>query len=60
MSDAFADSSTRLERLLELATNENDPIKCDELAAEIRGVPDERELLGNRLRNTTEPTKNNP
>jgi hypothetical protein len=49
MLDAFADSSARLERLLELATKERDPMKCDELAVEIRRLLDERELLRNRL-----------
>jgi hypothetical protein len=34
MLDSFADSSARLERLLELAMKEKDPIKCDEIAAD--------------------------
>jgi len=49
MLDAFADSKARLERLLDLAAKEKDPMKCDELAAEIRRVLDERECLRNAL-----------
>ena len=45
MSDPLADSSARLAGLLELATKERDPMKVDELAAEIRRVLDEREFL---------------
>ena len=47
--DSFADSSAQLEKLLELATKEKDPARSDELAAEIRRVPNEREFLRNRL-----------
>jgi hypothetical protein len=47
MLDAYADSGARLARLLELATKEKDPMKCDALAAEIRRVLDEREFLRN-------------
>jgi hypothetical protein len=59
MLDSLADSSARLERLLELATKEKDPIKNDELAAEIRCVLDERELLRNRLGITEQPKQEN-
>ena len=45
MLDSFADSSARLEKLLELATKEKDPARSDELAAEIRRVLNEREFL---------------
>jgi hypothetical protein len=54
--DAFADSRARLERLLELATKEKDPMKADELAIEIRRVLDEREFLRNTL-GITKPFK---
>ena len=59
MLDSFADSSARLQRLLELATKEKDPIKCDEIAAEIRRVLDEREFLRNRRGTTKQPTQEN-
>ena len=49
MLDCFADSTARLEKLLELATKEKDPERSDELAAEIRRVLNEREFLRNRL-----------
>jgi hypothetical protein len=49
MLDSFADSSARLEKLLELDTKEKDPARSDELAAEIRRVLNEREFLRNRL-----------
>ena len=53
MSDALADSSARLESLLELAMKESDPIKRDKLAIEIHRVLEERELLKRRLPITT-------
>ena len=49
MLESFADSTARLEKLLELATKEKDPARSDELAAEIRRVLNEREFLRNRL-----------
>ena len=49
MLDSFADSSARLEKLLELATKEKGPARSDELAAEIRRGLNEREFLRNRL-----------
>ena len=55
MFDGFADSSARLEKLLELATKEKGPARSDELAAEIRRVLDEREFLRNRLGITRQP-----
>ena len=55
MLDSFADSTARLEKLLELATKEKDPARSDELAAEIRRVLDEREFLRNRLGITRQP-----
>jgi hypothetical protein len=45
MPDALADSTALLERLLREITKEKDPAKCDELAAEIWGLLDEREHL---------------
>ena len=53
--DSFADSTARLEKLLELATKEKDPERSDELAAEIRRVLNEREFLRNRLGITRQP-----
>jgi len=35
MSDSLADSSARLERLLDQVMKETDPVKYDELCAEI-------------------------
>jgi hypothetical protein len=45
MPDAFADSTARLEALLARIMKEKDPEKCDELAAEIWRVLEERERL---------------
>ena len=42
MPDAFADSTARLERLLEQIMRETDPIKYDDLGAEIWRVLHER------------------
>ena len=55
MLDSLADSSLRLGKLLELVTKETDPIKCDEIAAEIRRVLDERELHRNSVAITKQP-----
>jgi len=49
MPDALADSTARLERLVEQIVNEEDPEKCDELAAEIWRVLKERDLLKSAL-----------
>ena len=59
MFDSLAYSRARLARLLELATKEKDPVKSDELAAEIRRVLDEREFLRNRLRITHQTKEGN-
>ena len=45
MSDRLAESTARLERLLQQIKKETDPAKYDELAAEIWRVLDERERL---------------
>jgi hypothetical protein len=49
MPDAFADSTARLERLVEQIMKEKDPEKCDELGAEIWRVLDERGCLRSAL-----------
>ena len=49
MPDAFAESTARLESLLRQAMKETDPVKCDELAAEIWRVLHERDLLKSAL-----------
>jgi len=49
MPDALADSTARLERLVEHIIKEEDPEKCDELAAEIWRVLRERDLLKSAL-----------
>ena len=49
MPDAFADSTARLERLVEQIMKEKDPEKCDELGAEIWRVLDERDCLRSAL-----------
>lgn len=59
MLDFLADSSVRLGKLLELVTKETDPIKCDEIAAEIRRVLDERDSLRNRVGITEQPNQEN-
>jgi hypothetical protein len=43
MSDPLADSNARLKRLLELTLKETDPVKYDDLGAEIWRVLSERE-----------------
>ena len=45
MPDAFADSLERLERLLRQIMKEKNPEQCDELAAEIWRVLEERDRL---------------
>ena len=59
MLDSFSDSRARLEKLLEVATKKKDPRKCDEIAAEIRRVLEERELFRNRLRIAQQPKQEN-
>jgi len=49
MLDAFADSTARLERLIEQIMKEKDPDKCDELAAEIWSILLERDHLRSAL-----------
>jgi hypothetical protein len=57
--DSLTYSRARLARLLELATIEEDPMKSDEFAAEIRRVLDEREFLRNRLGITNQTKEGN-
>jgi hypothetical protein len=45
MPDAFADSTARLESLVREAMKETDPSKCNDLAAEIWRVLEERDRL---------------
>ena len=45
MADSLAKSTALLEQLLIEISKQTDPVKCDELAAEIRRVLDERKLL---------------
>ena len=59
MSDSFADSRAQLEKLLELAAKEKDPERCDQLAAEIRRLLDERESLRTNLGITNQPKQEN-
>jgi hypothetical protein len=49
MPDAFADSTARLERLVEQIMKEKDPVKCDELAAEIWCVLKEHDSIRSEL-----------
>lgn len=49
MSDAFAESTARLEQLLDRVMEETDPAKFDELSAEIWRLLDERESLRKKL-----------
>jgi hypothetical protein len=50
MLDPLADTTERLERLVEQATKETDPGKSDELCAEIWRVLHEREEVRKALR----------
>jgi hypothetical protein len=50
MSDPLADSTARLERLVEQVMKETDPDKCDELCAEIWRVLRERDEVRKALR----------
>jgi hypothetical protein len=50
MLDPFADTTARLERLVEQAMKETDPDKTDELCAEIWRVLRERDELRKALR----------
>jgi hypothetical protein len=49
MPDAFAESTARLESLLRQAMKETDPSKCNDLAAEIWRVLEERDRLKSAL-----------
>ena len=55
MPDAFAESTARLESLLRQAMKETDPVKCDELAAEIWRVLEERDHLKSVSANQKSP-----
>lgn len=55
MADAFAESKARLEQLLELVAKEKDPVKCDQLAIEIRRILDQRSLLRDTSRIQKQP-----
>jgi len=50
MSDPLADSSARLERLLDQVMKERDPVKCDELCEEIWRALHERDAIREALR----------
>ena len=50
MPDPLADSTVRLERLLEQAMMEREPEKCDALCAEIWQILGEREHLKSQAR----------
>ncbi|MGB8060554.1 MAG: hypothetical protein WCF26_01500 [Candidatus Sulfotelmatobacter sp.] len=50
MFDALADTTARLERLVEQAMKETDPEKTDELCAEIWRVLGERDEVRKALR----------
>ncbi len=50
MPDPLADSTERLERLLEQATKEREPEKCDALCTEIWQILRERERLKSQPR----------
>jgi hypothetical protein len=45
MSDPLADTTARLQRLLEVMMQERNPAKCDELSEEIWRVLEEREAI---------------
>jgi hypothetical protein len=49
MSDPLADTTARLQRLLEVMMQERDPEKCDQLSEEIWRVLEEREVLKEAL-----------
>ena len=50
MSESLTDSIALLARLVREASKETDPVKCDQLAAEIQLALDARELLKQALR----------
>jgi hypothetical protein len=54
MSDPLADTTARLERLLEQAMKETDPDKTDELCAEIWRVLGERDDIRKALRHASQ------
>jgi hypothetical protein len=49
MSDPLADTTARLQRLLEVMMQERNPAKCDELSEEIWRVLEEREAIKEAL-----------
>jgi len=49
MSDSFADTTARPQRLLEVVMQERDQAKCDELSEEIWRVLEEREAIKEAL-----------
>lgn len=49
MSDPLADTTARLQRLLEVVMQERDQAKCDELSEEIWRVLEEREAIKEAL-----------
>ena len=49
MSDPLADTTARLQRLLEVVMQERDQAKCDELSEEIWQVLEEREAIKEAL-----------
>ena len=55
MPYASAESTARLESLLRQVMTETDPAKCDELAAEIWRVLEERDRLKSVLANQKSP-----
>lgn len=55
MSNSLADSRVRLEWLLELANQETDPVKYDEILAEISRALDEALSLRSTLEISKQP-----
>ncbi len=55
MPDAFADSTARLEQLLQQVKTETDPVKVDEIGAEIWSVLRERDRLRGLQKASDEP-----
>jgi len=49
MSDPLADTTARLQQLLEVVMQERDQAKCDELSEEIWRVLEEREAIKEAL-----------
>ncbi len=55
MPDAFADFTARLEHLLQQVKTERDPVKVDEIGAEIWSILRERDRLRGRQKASHEP-----